>query len=239
MYSFDTRIGFSQVDENRKLKIEAILDLFQDVTCFQGESLGVGFDYLEPMHRAWILNAWQIEVIRFPAFNEKVKVSTAPIDFKGFIGKRKFLLQDENGQVVAMAYSFWTYMNMDKMLPDRIPDKIIESYELEEALPIQFEGRKIAIPKDESAFEKTVHPKMQVGRHHLDSNHHVNNGQYVHIANAYLKDSKDYKKLRVEYRKQALLGDIMQPVSYENEDVAVVVLYDVDDCPYAVIEQKK
>lgn len=239
MYSIDTRVGFSQVDENRDLKIEVILDLFQDVTCFHGESLGLGFDYLEPMHRAWLLNAWQIEVIRFPKFNEKIRVSTAPVDFKSFIGKRKFLMQDESGQLVAMAYSVWTYINMDKMVPDRIPEKMLQLYELEDPLDIKFEGRKIAIPKEDSGFEKIIHPEMQVSRYHLDSNHHVNNGQYVHIANGYLKDSSQYKKLRVEYRKQALLGEIMVPVSYENEDTGIVVLLDREGNPYAVIEQKK
>ena len=71
MYTYDTKVGFSQVDTDKLMKLEALTAVFQDVTCFQGEEIGVGFDYLEPRKQAWILNSWQIEVRRFPKFNEK------------------------------------------------------------------------------------------------------------------------------------------------------------------------
>ena len=44
----------------------------------------------------------------------------------------------------------------------------------------------------------------------LDTNHHVNNGQYVRMAMNQIELPK-VSELRVEYKKQALLGDMIVP----------------------------
>ena len=48
-------------------------------------------------------------------------------------------------------------------------------------------------------------------RHHLDTNRHVNNAQYVAIARELLPVDFALGELRVEYRKAAVLGDVMYP----------------------------
>ena len=65
---------------------------------------------------------------------------------------------------------------------------------------------------------------------------HVNNGQYVHIASGFLPKGKKFTRLRVEYRKQAVLGDVMTPITYNKDGVCVVALCDEEKKPYAVIE---
>ena len=60
MYTYNTKVGFSQVDTDKLMKMEALTAAFQDVTCFQVEVMGVGCDYLVPKVLAWILNSWQI-----------------------------------------------------------------------------------------------------------------------------------------------------------------------------------
>ena len=57
-----------------------------------------------------------------------------------------------------------------------------------------------------------------VQEYHLDTNHHVNNGQYVRMATAYLPETFAIRELRVEYRSQAMLGDTIRPVRYEMPD---------------------
>ena len=64
----------------------------------------------------------------------------------------------------------------------------------------------------------------------------MNNGQYIQIATGFLPEGLKYNRLRVEYRKQAKLGDIMLPIVYEKKDCCVVALCDEEKSPYAVIE---
>ena len=132
MYTYDTKVGFSQVDTDKLMKMESLTALFQDVTCFQGEEIGVGFDYLEPKKQAWILNSWQIDVKRFPKFNEKITVGTFPTGFKSFIGTRNFVVLDENKERIIMANSIWTFMDMEKMRPAKVEEEFIQKYVLEE-----------------------------------------------------------------------------------------------------------
>ena len=41
-----------------------------------------------------------------------------------------------------------------------------------------------------------------VQEYHLDTNHHMNNGQYVRMARAALEREITVRELRVEYREQ-------------------------------------
>ncbi len=235
MYTYDTRVGFSQVDTQRLLKMESLTALFQDVTCFQGEEIGVGFDYLEPKKQAWILNSWQIEVKRFPKFNEKITVGTFPTSFKSFIGTRNFVVKDESGEVVVMANSIWTFMDMEKMRPVKVEEEFIQKYVLEEPLPMEYSARKILLPETED-WKVTEKEPIKVREHYLDSNMHVNNGQYVQIASGFLHKGIKYNHMRVEYRNQARLGDMIIPLVYEQENASIVALCDTERKPYAVIE---
>ena len=65
-------------------------------------------------------------------------------------------------------------------------------------------SRKIAVPKEGGQQQKG----FQVQEYHLDTNHHVNNGQYVRMATAYLPDDFPVREMRAEYRRQAKLGDM-------------------------------
>ena len=75
--------------------------------------------------------------------------------------------------------------------------------------------------------------------HHLDTNQHMNNAQYVHFAVMYLPADSEIRELRVEYRRQAVLGDHITPVIYRTaEDVYLVSMNDEEGKPYAVVEMK-
>lgn len=238
MYTYTTKVGFSQVDTDRLMKIDALTALFQDVTCFQGEDIGNGFALLEPRQQAWILNSWQIEVKRFPAFNEQIIIGTFPTSFKGFIGNRNFVVKDADDETIVMANSIWTFMDMEKMRPVRVDEEFISKYTLEEPLPMDYSARKILLPDTEETPDWGVSERepITVREYHLDSNMHVNNGQYVQIACGFLPQGTKYDKMRVEYRNQARLGDEMIPVVYENGNICIVALCDKENKPYAVIE---
>lgn len=235
MYTYNTRVGFSQVDTDRLLKIESLTALFQDVTCFQGEEIGVGFEYLEPMGQAWILNSWQIDVKRFPEFNEKITIGTFPTGFRSFIGTRNFIVKDENDETIVMANSVWTFMDMVKMRPAKVTEEFIQKYTLEEPLPMEYADRKIVLPESEEWIVTEKEP-IKVREHYLDSNMHVNNGQYVQIAAGFLPKGVKHNQMRVEYRNQARLGDMIIPVVYNKDSDCIVALCDTEKKPYAIVE---
>ena len=235
MYSFDSRVRFSETDADKKLNFTSIINYFQDCNTFQSEQLGAGFSLLTQRNRAWIISSWQVEVTRFPVFNERITIGTWPTEFKGMFGNRSYVLLDETGETLTAAHAIWVYLDTATLRPTRILQEDYAPYIdcIQPPYPMQIEGRKILIP--DTLSEKEPIP---VTLAHLDTNKHVNNGQYIAMAEAYIPDDFMPHKMRVDYRKSAVLGDMIYPRVSVTEDNFTVVLGDSIGTPYAVIEFK-
>jgi acyl-ACP thioesterase len=193
----------------------------------QSDSLGVGREFLEEKQLAWVLSFWQIVIDRRPAQNEAVKVGTFPYDFKGFMGLRNFLIEDDNGQHIVSANSIWTLLDMKNGRPVKATEEITEHYTVEERLPMEYAGRKVAIPEDGNILAP-----VRVTREYIDTNHHMNNARYITVAMNYIPCHLEVKEIRIEYKKQAFLGDVMYPFLASIEGGVAISLRDEDGNPY-------
>lgn len=231
MYSFDSRIRYSEVDSKGSITLTSIIDYFQDCSSFQSEELGVGIGYLMEEGLIWVLSSWQIEINRYPQMGEQVSVGTWPYGFKGFFGYRNFTMKDENGALLAYANSVWTLLDMKKKRPARLPDKMQEAYRLSPQLPMECDSRKVSFPGQMEAREP-----FPVHKYHIDTNQHVNNGKYISMAQEYLPSGFETGKMRAEYRKAAVYNDMIFPYVAGNREKITVKLADEEGNPYAIIE---
>lgn len=233
MYTFDSRIRYSEIDHHRKITLAAIINYFQDCSTFQSESLGFGISRAkgERPKRAWVLSYWQVIVSRYPAFGENIRVGTWATGFKGFLGERNFQMLDEDGNQVACAHSVWVFMDMEKGRPVRPPQEEVRAYGMEEPLDMDYAPRKIRLPQ-ETAEGKS----FPVRKYHIDTNEHVNNCQYVQMALEALEEEICVRQVRVEYKKSAVYHDIILPKIAREKDRTVVELCSEEGIPYAVVE---
>lgn len=229
-YQFDSRVRYSETGIDRKLMMVSLVDYFQDCSTFQSEDLGCGLDYMKKNKLAWMILSWQIEIIRRPLLGEKITVQTWPYGFKAFYGYRNFALLDEQGEYVAKANSIWVLMDLETGKPCKDSAAYIGKYETEPQLDMENESRKIKIPDEMIQKESFV-----VCKHHLDTNKHVNNGQYISMAENYLPTGFETGKLCVEYRLQAKLHDVIIPKVYKDEAQVIVSLCGENEKPYAVV----
>ncbi|MCR5272140.1 MAG: acyl-[acyl-carrier-protein] thioesterase [Lachnospiraceae bacterium] len=232
MYSIDTKIRYSEIDKNRKLKPLALLNLLQDCCTFQSEDVGNTGISMRDMNRAWILNSWQVIVFKDVKLGDLVTVSTMPYEFKGFFGMRCFEIKDKKtGERIAIANSVWTYLNTKTGTPARIEKEIQEMYGIDELIDFDWAGRKIPIPENLEKLEA-----FDVRGSFIDTNNHVNNAWYVELAAENLPEDFSYNAMRVEYKKSAVLGDRLMPMICRGTDKNVVVMADEDENPYATVE---
>ncbi len=231
MYTFNSRIRYSETDSESRLTLPALLNYFQDASTFQSEDLGLGVGYMKEQHLAWVLASWQIVIDRLPTLGERVEIGTKPYEFRAFLGSRNFWMKDEQGQYLAKANTLWTLLDIDAGKPIAAPEEMVERYGIEPKLDMDYAGRKIGLPEGMEKLEQLV-----VRRQHLDSNHHVNNGQFIQIAADYLPENFTVKQLRAEYRKQAFLNDIMMPCIGQQNGCYTVALNDLQGKPYAIVE---
>ena len=232
MYEYRKRIGFSECDTDRKLSVTSLIDAFQDCSTFQSEDLGVGFDVLQGEHLVWVINYWELEIGELPHLCDYVTVGTFPYGFKACFGLRNFYMKDEEGHFLVKANSMWTLIDSDDIRPVKAPDFLREAYVVEEKLDMSYSPRKVLIPADDG-ITVTAKDPVHIQVHHLDSNHHVNNGQYVKLALSQT-GYEQVSHLRIDYRRQAKLGDVIYPVVYSGENDSYVALNDGEGNPFSV-----
>ena len=231
MYTFDSRVRYSETGEDGLLSLPAIVDYFQDVSTFQSEDLGIGIDFLKEKDLLWVMSAWQVVVHRYPALGEKIRIGTIPYELRGFMGLRNFFMDTEDGERLAEANSVWSLINHKKGVPVRVLPEMVEKYDVKERLQMDYAPRKIAVPQGGIRQEP-----FRVERQHLDGNHHVNNGQYISMAMAYLPENFAIRQMRAEYKKSALLHDIVVPIIVTEADRVTVSLCSEDEAPFVVVE---
>lgn len=226
-YVIDGRVRFSEVDEFGYIRCESIIDYFQDSSTFQSEDLNIGVEYLRERNLVWVVTSWQVEIIKYPKLGDKIKIGTFAYQFKSFMGNRNYYMLDENGEYLAKASSVWILLNTKTGKPEKANDEQKELYGIEEKLDMDYKNRKIDIP--DNLIRKD---EIKVSDEHLDVNHHVNNGQYIKLAIRCIKDLVRPNHLRVEYKNQARLGDVLVPYT----DGEIVDLRSTDGTSYCVVE---
>lgn len=231
MYTFESRIRYSEVDSEGRLTMAALINYLQDCSTFQSEDLGLGVEYLKKAHLVWVLCSWQIVVERFPVLGEKVTTGTQPYDLKGFLGYRNFAMLDEKGNFLAKANSLWSLLDTETGRPTSVPEIMVERYTRAPKLEMDYSSRKIAVPEGSVRQEP-----LTVKKHHLDTNHHVNNQQFLDMAMDFLPEGFCVAQVRAEYKKQAFLQDVLVPWVAEDGSRTVVKLADETGGAYMIAE---
>ncbi|MCI8482944.1 MAG: acyl-[acyl-carrier-protein] thioesterase [Lachnospiraceae bacterium] len=231
MYSFDSRVRYSEVDQEGFITLASILDYFQDCSFFHSEEQKVGLKFLMEKQIAWVLSSWQVEVKRYPAYGEKIEVSTWAYDFEKFLGYRNFKIENKTGEILAFANSVWVLLDLQKGRPVRILPEMAEAYQLSPRFPMEYGSRKITLSEEMKEQEP-----FPVHKYHIDTNQHVNNGKYIRMAQEYLPEGFKVGKMRAEYRKAAVHGDVIYPFVAEGEKKIIVNLADEQKAPYAIVE---
>ena len=225
MYEFHERVRYSETDENENATILSVVNDLQDCSTFHSEEVGLTVQRLREMKRAWLLSYWDIYIDRMPRLCERITIGTSPHAYRGVLAHRNFWIKDEAGVYLLRADSLWFCYDTERMRPVKITEDMLMPFgEMQDVLQLPASERRITEPK-----ELTEAPAILVQPHHIDSNHHVNNAQYIALADEVLTqqrgDAQHFSagRIRAEYRKSAVLGDTMIPKYGTSEEGGIVV----------------
>ena len=231
MYEMKSRVRYSEVGADRKLTLISLIDYLQDCATFHSEDLGLGLDYLEEKNMAWVLVSWQIIVDRYPELGEDITVQTWAYGFRSFYADRNLVIRGPHDEILARANSLWLLINLDTGHPMKALPEQVEKYGTGPKLDMEYAPRKIKQP---DTFEN-IEP-VEVYRHMIDTNGHMNNGQYVLIAREMLPQGFSVRQVRTEYKNAAVLGDMLYPKLGRLDDAYVIRLDNADGKTFAVVE---
>lgn len=193
-------------DPHHRVKVSALLNMFQESAWHHAEHLGVGFQAFITKGLIWVLSRLQLKMYAYPTWGEKVIVRTWPSGRDRLYCYRDFLILDEQGQVKGEAASTWFAVDVKSRRPQ--PTQLYYPAEIPNTQESVFSRRPPKLPGE--ILSDPVFT-TRVGWNDLDANQHTNNVRYVDwIINsfdgAFLKTHL-LKELCLNFRSESLLGE--------------------------------
>ncbi len=206
MYEFDYTIEYVDIDKNNKLSNYGFFKILQEAGCKHADKAGFGLTDTSRTRLAWIVLDWKLEVFSRPAWNSNIHIKTWISNVDSACCFRDFEIYDSSQNIVAKATSRWCLLNIDKKHIAKITEEIKNSF-----APLQSPLFTDKIEKLQDAeIYKSVCP-YTILRRDIDTNNHVNNLNYIILAEQALPDdiynNYSFSKVEVMYKKQCILGD--------------------------------
>jgi len=200
------RIRAFEVDANDRLKVNTILDYFQDAASNDAERLNFGYSSFIPKGLTWVLSWAKFEFVGYPKFMDQVKIQTWGKKQQKLYSIRDYLMFDSNDEIICRGTSAWLLLDLKskrpKILPQLFPDiKMHDSIDALTDLP-----KKI---NTSSKLENIY--KTQIRYSDIDLNQHANNAKYIElILNCFDREfHKEHtiKSLTVSFNAESKYGD--------------------------------
>ena len=233
MYELKSRVRYSEADENGVLSMQGLMNYLQDCCTMQAEDLGIGLSYLRENHIGWMVTSYQVKILGdLPSVGDDIVVKTWPYQFRGMLGYRNFTVETEEGEALVWVDSLWILMDIEAKKPIRLMEKMIEAYELSPQLPGEWDLRRKLTIEDKGSERDA----FTVAKMHLDTNHHMNNVNYIAAAMACIPSQVSVKEMFISYKNAAVLDDEVHCYVQDVENGCVVSLCDGAGQDYCVVE---
>lgn len=204
-----TKVRAFEVDANDRLKVNTILDYFQDAASNDAERLNFGYTNFVPMGLTWVLSWAKFEFIKFPKFSDEIKIQTwGKKQFKLF-SMRDYLLFNSEDEIICKGTSAWLLIDSKSLRPKILPQLFpeIQMLDSKDALPDL--PQKIIPP---SKTENIYSTKIRYSD--IDLNQHANNAKYIELMldcfDQEFHKKHSMKSLTVSYNAQSKYGDEIQ-----------------------------
>lgn len=211
-YSKDYQVHFYEADYNLDCTMTSIINILGDVGTEQSEKLGVGINYLVDKNMAWVFYQYDVKIIRYPKYGEKLKAVTVAKGFKKFYAIREYSIYDEDGNKVVEAQAIFFLINIEKRKTMRIPEDQYKAYGLESDIKEPFKIERLE-KLEESTYEK----EFKIRYSDIDFNRHVNNAKYVEwaIESLPIEVVRDFKleNIKVTFEKECTYGEEIRALS--------------------------
>lgn len=207
MYSLNDKVTTSTCDANGNLKLYSALQMMQDCSEMWIDSEPACKQFLQEHSIAQLLASRQVEIVRVPHFKEDLKVTTSIFEVKPMFGFRNTFIYDAQGEVCYKSWSMGAFVNRETGKLTRIDKEVLSQCRIEARLPMDYQDRRIILPEG----KPTSYPAVTVMRNDIDYNRHMNNANYIRIAEEILPEGYQFKNMRVEFKMPAKLGQQLLP----------------------------
>lgn len=202
------RITSYECGADKLMKPECFQHFCQEMAEEHADSYGFGYDWVMTNRTAWVQVQGDFEMLRRPAWKEKVYLRTNTGKASALQAGRFVEMTDESGNVLARADLLWVIINFDTRRP----------------VPLKRTGLPLDNPNPSIITEETEFParpeepsataELLTSRRDIDFNGHINNSAYLIWAldtlPADLRPAGDMVRYRINFRRESHAGEQMQ-----------------------------
>lgn len=235
MYSIDNIVTTSTCDKDGNLKLFSAFQMMQDCSEMWIDSEPTVKAFFEESGMTQLLASRQVEIVRVPKYKERLKTVTTVFEVKPMFGFRNTFIYDADGNVCYKTLSMGAFVDRSTGRLQRIPQDVLSSVNIDPKKDMTYGERRIIVPKE---AEFKVHESLAVTRNDIDYNGHMNNANYIRIANEYLTEGYKYNNVRVEFKIPARLGQSLVPQTLSTADGTFFVELSLDGKTSTLIEFK-
>lgn len=233
IYIYNYKIRYSDVGNNNKLTLKALVETLQEAAISHSNSVGCGINNADKTHLAWLLLNWKVQMFMHPQCDEELIVKTWPRVFDRLYSFRDFEVYDKNNNLVAIASSKWFAIDTETKKIKKLTPEITDPYGgiIEKSVFEDPFETKTAIPES-----SILNFNYTIQRRDIDTNGHVNNLNYIDYALETLDEETfnkcSFNNLEVIYKKEIKLKenincyysseDNQHIVTIKNEDNSIV-----------------
>lgn len=177
---------------------------------YHSSERGYGMNYLNPMHKTWVLSRLAIEMTSMPKAYDRFHVSTWVENAMRYFTSRNFAVSSqEDGRVYGYGRSIWALIDTDTRQPTDIlgiRDGLINEYiDTETPCPIAKPSRVMLTP--DAPLVRTVDTCYS----DIDVNGHVNSVKYIeHVLDLFPLSQfsgSHIERFEVAYVAESYYGD--------------------------------
>ena len=187
---------------------------------FHATERGFGMDYLNPIHKTWVLSRLAIEMEEMPRQYTKFYVETWIESAMRYFTNRNFRVSGEDGKVYGYGRSVWAMIDMQTRQP-------VDILAMQDGSILKYVDAQKPCPIDKPSRVKMGQEAERVGcltTHYsdVDVNGHINSVKYIeHILNLFpMAWYKEHRLHRIEvaYVAEAYGGDTFTFYRQEPEE---------------------
>ena len=223
MYTTDYEIRYSDYKDFDTVKPTTALEVIQELAIRDSANCGYDVAKLQSMGVAWLLKGFNAHFEKPISTNAPIEAFTAVKNTKASTSERGSILR-QNGEIIVKSIANWFLFSAEKMRPCKIPEEMLEVYEL-----YDFNDDFFTYKKPESVPELTPEYFVRVSNKDIDTNRHINNLKSAELLMDALPFEFFFSDMSVVYKKQAYLGDILGVCKCEIDGGYYVALLDSEN----------
>jgi medium-chain acyl-[acyl-carrier-protein] hydrolase len=166
-------VKFHEGDFKGNVKLFTIVDYIQQVAEGHAQILGVDFQSMMNHGLFWVVSRIEITMDRYPKVGEDITVKTFLGGREKVFMKRRFKIEDKDGQVIGRALIYYLILDVKTRFPQK-PAVCPVDIDINVGNIIDNKLNKIKMPG-----ESIENINRNLHYNDIDINNHVNNARYI------------------------------------------------------------